>query len=454
MKLTGSSHFQKRKPALLKMASFGLSMLMLLVVLTSCTGQPSFSLPFLDLVITPTKVVKPISTLTPAPTQGIAASPTPAGPQQLTIWLPPEFNPQSDTRAGRILKSRLDEFSRVNNVKIEVRIKALSGPSSLLDSLTAANAVAPAAVPSLIALPRSDMENAALKGLLYPLDGVSTLIDESDWYDYARELAMVQGVTFGLPFAGDGLVIVYRSARVIAPPTTWDAVQRLSQPVAIPFGSQQSLTTIALYHSVGGEVEDAQRRPILQADKLVKVLDLYKQGSVHGIYPNWLTQMETDDQVWQAYQEQRVNVAVTWSSFYLANLPPDSAALPLPALGDQPSGMATAWAWAVSDPDPDRRLLSTHLAEWLVETNFLASWSEAAGFLPTRPSSIATWQDQTLKATFSQVALSAHARPSNDLITSLGPVLKEAALKVIRQESDPTQAAAAAAERLMSPQTR
>ena len=67
---------------------------------------------------------------------------------------------------------------------------------------------------------------------------------------------------------------------------------------------------------------------------------------------------------------------------------------------------------------------------------------------------MATWQDQALKTTFNQVALSAYARLSNDLITSLGPVLKEAALKVVRQESDPSQAASAATERLSNPQPK
>ena len=58
----------------------------------------------------------------------------------------------------------------------------------------------------MVALSRADLEVAALKGLVFPLDGVSTVIDEADWYDYARQLAMVQGTTFALPFAGDALV--------------------------------------------------------------------------------------------------------------------------------------------------------------------------------------------------------------------------------------------------------
>ncbi len=123
-------------------------------------------------------------------------------------------------------------------------------------------------------------------------------------------------------------------------------------------------------------------------------------------------------------------------------------------MGVSPSTLATGWVWAVADPLPGRRALSAKLAEWLVDPAFLSEWSEAAGYLPTRPSVMAAWKDQTLKGIFSQVALSAQARPSNDLINSLGPVLKEATVKVIRKESDPTQAAGAAAEQLASSRTR
>jgi ABC-type glycerol-3-phosphate transport system substrate-binding protein len=373
----------------------------------------------------------------------------------LVLWVPPEFDPAADTHAGRLLQQRLDEFSRQNGgVRVIVRVKASNGAGGLLESLNAAGAAAPLALPSVIALSRSDLETAALKGLIYPLDGVSTAIDQPDWYNYARQIAMVQGATFALPFAGDALIVAYRPAKVVPPPTDWEAVFRLGQPLAFPAGDSQSMFVLSLYQSIGGQVEDAQRRPTLQSDLLSQVLQLMADGEQRGVFPYWLSQYETAGQVWQAYTDGRVNVLVTWLSTYLSMLPPDTAALPLPQLKESPLTLATGWSWAVSDPDPDRRELAIKLCEFLAEGDFLSGWTEAAGYLPTRPSALAAWSNQSLKTLLSPVAVSAQARPTVDQLASLGPVLKEATLKVLKRESDPTQAARAASERLALPEAK
>jgi multiple sugar transport system substrate-binding protein len=393
-------------------------------------------------------------TTTPAETPQATVAVTPTPPSEMTIWLPPEFDPSGESRAAQLLRERLAQFETDNQVHVDVRLKAASGPSSLLESLSAASAAAPMALPAVIALPRPDMESAALKGLLTPLDGLSTAIDDPDWYDYARELALVQGVTFGLPFAGDGLVLVYRPAKLQGSLDTWNDLLALKQPVGFPAASQLALTTVALYDSVGGEVEDSQRRPILQPEKLASVLELYRTGALEGLFPLNTTQYETDAQVWQAYLDGRLDACLAWTSTFLQENQPDSMLAPLPKFGDQPSTIATGWVWSIADPLPERRAISASLVEWLSDPSFLADWSEAAGVLPTRPVAMAAWQDQTLKSLLGQAALSASARPSTDLITSLGPVLEEAAVKVISLQAEPSQAAAQAAERLTSPQTR
>ena len=103
---------------------------------------------------------------------------------------------------------------------------------------------------------------------------------------------------------------------------------------------------------------------------------------------------------------------------------------------------------------PERRALAVRLAEFLAGGEFISDWTEAAGYLPARPSALAGWSNQSLKTLLSPVAVSARARPSSDQLNVLGPVLKEAALIVIRGESDPTKAAQAAAERLLVPENR
>ena len=409
------------------------------------------------------------ATPTPSPvktdTVGASAS-QPAGTQtavlstatpvpSLTLWVPPEFGPGSTTAGGDLLRRRLDEFSRENGgVQVQIRVKAPSGSGGLLDMLTASSAAAPLALPSVVALSRADLEVAALKGLIYPLDGASSAIDQADWYNYARQLAMVQGATFSLPFAGDALVVAYRPTNITTPLGDWSSVYSMGQPLAFPAGDPQALFILSMYQSVGGEVEDAQRRPTLQPELLSQVLTVMSDGEQRGIFPYWLSQYETSGQVWQAYRDGRVNALVTWVSYYLSNLPPDTAAAPLPRLNDSPLTLATGWGWAVADPNPERRALSIKLAEFLSQGDFLASWTEAVGYLPTRPSALAAWTNQSLKTFLSPVAVSAQARPTVDQLSSLGPVLKEATLKVLKRESDPTQASKAASEKLTVPETK
>jgi hypothetical protein len=63
-----------------------------------------------------------------------------------------------------LLQQRLDEFNERNpDVILHVRVKAQSGAGNMLESLAAAQAAAPAAAPSLVALSRTDLETAALK---------------------------------------------------------------------------------------------------------------------------------------------------------------------------------------------------------------------------------------------------------------------------------------------------
>jgi ABC-type glycerol-3-phosphate transport system substrate-binding protein len=371
------------------------------------------------------------------------------------LWVPPDFDPQGASPASTLLRERLASFSRENGgVLVDVRVKASGGAGGLLESLNAYSAVAPMALPSVVALSRADLETAALKGLVIPLDGVSKLIDQPDWYNYARQLAKVQGATFALPFAGDALVLAYRPAKVTGPPHNWAAVVRMGQPLAFPAADSQALFVLLLYQSVGGMVEDAQGRPALQPDLLSQVLQVMAEGEQRGMFPYWLSQYETDGQVWQAYRDQRVHALVTWVSNYLSSQPADTIAAPIPAMKETTLTLATGWGWAVADPIPERRALSIKLAEYLSQSDFLAKWTEAAGFLPTRPSALSEWSSASLKTLLSPVAVSAQARPAGDQLASLGPVLKEATLKVLKRESDPTQAAKAASERLVAPETK
>jgi ABC-type glycerol-3-phosphate transport system substrate-binding protein len=439
--------------------SFTLLAILLAVSLSlSGCGEINFT-SLLRTVIPPTQAANSNTPLTTAsaqaqltPTQP-AATATPSGPQTYFIWVPPQFDPQLDTAASRQLQARLNQFMDENSqVIIEVRVKAATGPGSLLDSLTLANAAAnPESLPVLVALPRSDMEVAALKGLIFPMDDLTSVIDQNDWFEYARQLAILQGATYGIPFAGDAMLLLYRPARVGAAPTTWEDILSRGQPLSFPAADPQSLLTLLLYQSSGGSIVDLQGRPTLSAETLSRVLELYADGALQGTFPSMISNIQSDTQAWQLYQDKTANMVITWSSRYLSELPVDTAAVPITSLANQEYTLATGWMWALSDPLPERRAVSVKLAEYLSESEYLTQWAPASGYLPVRPSGLNAISNQSLRGLLGRVIQSSSIRPTNDLITGVGPLLQESTLAMIERLSEPVQAANTAAERLNSP---
>lgn len=383
----------------------------------------------------PEIIIKPVQTSTVTP--------------NISIWVPPLFDPNANTDAGRLLKARIQTFVDQNpGIDIDVRVKGTSGPGGLLDALAATNAAAPDALPSLVLLSRSNMEVAALKGLIVSLNGLTNEMENPDWYPYARQMASLQESQFGLPFAADVLLLMYRPGLSTSVPSNWDVILRQRLPVLFPAADPQAVLTFFLYLSLEGQIVDSQQRPMIEPEILYQVLNLYSDGVVQGVFSGKLIQYRTDIEVWQAYQESRVCCAVTWASHYLSELPVDSLAISLPSLGDNNFTMADGWLWALSDPNPEHRELSVRLAEFLVDSDFLAEWSTEAGYLPTRPSALALWQNYGLQTLFNEVSLKAQIFPTNDLFNSLGSKMEEATLQVLQQKIDPNRAAQTAAEQL------
>jgi maltose-binding protein MalE len=428
----------------------------LMLAALTLSGCASWLEPFI-----PTRMETPPVPATETPTAAAPGEPT-ATPEpvepipgviSLTLWVPPQFNPESDTPAGTLFKARLDAFMEANpGVLINVRVKAASGPGGLLDALTASTAAAPRAVPSIVALNRPDLEQAALKSLILPLDGVSTMVESADWYEYARQSGRIQNSTFGLPFAGDALILVYRPA-VIEPASTesWEGIFASNRVVIAPLADSQALLTLALYRSAGGQIQDEQSRPVLQAEVLAPVLQNYRDGIGLGSFPGWLTQLQTDGQAWQAFTENQGDLVVTWGSNFLADLPPDASIAPLPSMGSDPFTLASGWSWALTDNNPLTRDTSVRLMEFLSESEFLAGWTAATGYLPTRPTVLAGWENQSLAPVLTDIILSAEVRPPNEIITSLGPNVREAVLAVFNGSATPEQAAEAAAANVGTP---
>ena len=105
--------------------------------------------------------------------------------------------------------------------------------------------------------------------------------------------------------------------------------------------------------------------------------------------------------------------------------------------------LTTGWVWSVSTPISDRQLVAEDLAIFLSEAAFTGSWTQAAGYLPVRPSGLASWEagpDQSLASIILPAAVS---MPSYSTLAIVGPAFQQAATVVIKQELSVSQAAAA-----------
>ena len=378
--------------------------------------------------------------------------PTPAGPPRLRVWVPPQFDPSADTPASKLLRQRLDEFSqRRPDVLIEVRVKGLDGPGGLYESLVTSTAAAQLVMPDLVLLPHPIIQTAAVKGLLRPMNGLTNALDDTDWYDYARPLASLQNSIFGLPFAGDALTQVYRTGENVQANTTWQSVLEAENPFAFPAADPLALFTLAMYQAAGGKISDDQGKPMLEVDPLVKILDFYKSGEEATVMPSWLTQIQNDDQAWQALRDNRAGALATWlSRFYQEGLG-NSAVSEIPTPDGKPFTLSTGWAWTLTSPDSQRRQLAVQLAEFLTESNFMGLWSEAAGTLPARPSAFEAWQSAGEVAKLNAIAASSHLYPPAEILGILGPALEEAVVAVLKGQQGSLEAAQTAVKQVGSP---
>jgi ABC-type glycerol-3-phosphate transport system substrate-binding protein len=365
-------------------------------------------------------LIPPTSTPTPAPVTETAAPPapqtaTPPASPSLRLWLPPQFDPNAETPAASLFKARLEAFIKAHpGLTLEIRIKGSETGPSLLETLSITRSAAPDVLPDLVALSRVDLEAAALKGLVHPLEGLTDLMAGPNWYPYARQLGQVQNTPYGLPFSGDVLAMVHRPNDFDLPPATWDDLFAERRSLAISSGDPNSYLQLSLYLSTGSPLLDEANHPILDEPTLVRVLQELDAGNLAAV--------GSEEAAWNAFVDGRADMTVTWVSHFILAPPPDSALMPLPGLEGTPFTLATGWVWALTGSNPQTDPLAVELAEWLVADDFLAEWNQAMGTLPPRPAALETLDS---RGTLDAISQSAQILPSNDLILTVGPIFQE-----------------------------
>ena len=410
---------------------------LLLTILTSCSAIPRFwengdTSPTPDPNLTPTQ-----------PTPEAIAAPTLSAPQTTTlkIWVPPQFDPSADTPAGAILQARLDEFAaRRPQVEVVVRVKSLTGEGGILASLRASQAAAPLALPDLVMLSRPLLEDAAEDGLIFRLDELTDAMVDENWYEYAQQLSQYKGATMGLPFAGDVLLMAYRSSVIEEPPVDWETVLATEEVLSFPASDAEALATFALYNGGGGRFTDEEGELLFDESVFLEILTFYQRGWEAGVMPYWLTQFETESQAWAAYQERQAQLVFVWSANYLASPLEDTVLTSIPSQDGKASTIANGWLWSVASIDPVRQALSVELAEFLTTTDFMAKWTFAAGYVPPRLDVLESWTGEGSWEVLERILPSAQILPSQDTLNALGVLVRDAVVSVLKDQVTPEEA--------------
>ena len=150
--------------------------------------------------------------------------------------------------------------------------------------------------------------------------------------------------------------------------------------------------------------------------------------------------VSTEAQALQIYRTGSANKGIIWIVDYRPS--EDGEVAPLPGLDETPFSYATGWLWALAGSNPENQQLAVELAEYLVADEFIGEWTRAAGYLPTRPSTVQE-NDRTMAA----VVESAHPMPSRDVLAVLGPLMQEALTRVLNGEQ-PEDVAASVVQKL------
>lgn len=382
------------------------------------------------------------SIFTPSSTDTVLPTPS-AGVSSLVIWLPPTFRPDSNSPAGNLLQQRMEAFKTQHyGVDIMVRIKAATGAGGLRDSLTAAAAAAPGALPDVVALDQSNLRAAAIKSLIHPLNSLLPSDTWSVYYPFARQMVVVDGQYFGLPFTADAMVM----ANTLIPasdPLRWEDAHAWANPLVLPLGDSRALFLFYGYYAAGGAQMLSVADAVIDPEPLAQELDWLYIMQEHEVLSGRSLQIDTFDASFLAISNFGESAATMYSiasgagDFYLGFLPTPHG---------ETFSLATGWSWAVATPDPLRQTMAAELMAWLSDPEFLAEWTEAQGVLPPSTGVLELWPIGLRTSLAEGVLEGAPAFPNDEITAFAGPILAKAARKVLLEGILPMDAANEAAK--------
>ena len=432
--------------------NFVASLMIVIVFLTGCNGQNILDIVFpaentaADQEITQDAFQQENTDQIPVPTAG------PPSSNNISIWLPPQFDPYVDSESGKLMLAQITSFQeQYPEYEVDIRVKAENGPSSVFNTLLITSLAAPDALPSIVLISQSSLEKAVEQGVVQPIQGLSTAYDENDWYPFAIEMSKKHGETFGLPLAADAIGLVSNRNEIGSAYVSLAQASRVLDTIAFAAGNPNSVIPIMYYQSVGGMFTDDQEQLTIEPEFVSEMLSSIETNRILGVFPQTLLDYQSEDQLWNALTSNEIESVITWTSRARAATE-DYFISPVPGIGDQAYTYARGWTWCLVNQKVYNTDASVLFMEHMVEPPYLSEWTLTTPYLPVRPSSIVGW-DETLPASIDTILQSAALLPSEMVLSIIKSDMIKAMQDVLQGISTPEESAQTLMEKLEEIQT-
>ncbi len=336
------------------------------------------------------------------PTVGPGSATPPAqAATTLVVWTTDAFSPTQAITSGQIVAEQVAAFEAARpDIQIEFVRKKPYHEGGIKEYLLNTGAVIPELLPDLAFIDTDELEEVIGAGLVQPLDDLVTTELLGDLYPFARESCTFDGQLYCLPFRADLDHLVFDQGVLESAPSSVPGVLFLREPYIFPAGGREGLVNDSfLTHYLDIRQLPAvasPKEPFLEANSLVTALRFYEHGGTYGIIPAQVLDYETTLDCWRAYLAQEATLAQVSAHVYLAERGQDASTgvAPIPGQSGPAAAIGRVWALAVIAANPDRQAIALEFVDQLLEPAVYASWSRAAGYLPTRQEALRNW-DQT-----------------------------------------------------------
>ncbi|MDJ0752539.1 MAG: extracellular solute-binding protein [Ardenticatenaceae bacterium] len=319
------------------------------------------------------------------------ATPTPAPPRPLIVWL------VIDANGLDVLEEQLYNFAgNQASETLVVERKAASGPGSIQSYLETGQDVAPSILPDLTLIPFSLLPEFVNRGYVYPL---TPLIEESafgDLFPAGQTISRVGEDFYGYPqgFSDLNHVIYSQEAITQTIPPAWDDFVTLpAQFVFAGSGTDGADLLLQLYLAEGGTLRDETGNIQLEEAPLQQALTKLQAAMAAGIIDSTSGGLTTQTASWDQYLSGSANMIITSSDLYRLQVDQAGSAgfAAIPGPQEAIPAQVKGWVWVVSTADTQRQQLAVDLLNHVTTAENMGAWSNQTLGLPTRRTAFDNW---------------------------------------------------------------